>query len=1460
MAAASAPITMKEVLTLPSIGISPQFITFTNVTMESDKYICVRETAPQNSVVIVDMNMPMQPLRRPITADSALMNPNSRILALKAQLPGTTQDHLQIFNIEMKTKMKSYQMPEQIVFWKWITPKMLGLVTQTSVYHWSIEGDSEPAKMFERTANLVNNQIINYRCDPSEKWLVLIGIAPGSPERQQLVKGNMQLFSVEQQRSQALEAHAAAFAQFKVPGNENQSTLISFATKSFNAGQITSKLHVIELGAQPGKPSFTKKQADLFFPPDFADDFPVAMQISHKFNLIYVITKLGLLFVYDLETAAAVYRNRISPDPIFLTSEASAAGGFYAINRRGQVLLATINEATIIGFVSGHLNNLELAVNLAKRGNLPGAENLVVQRFQELFSQTKYKEAAELAAESPQGILRTPDTVAKFQSVPVQAGQTPPLLQYFGTLLTRGKLNAFESLELSRLVVNQNKKNLLENWLAEDKLECSEELGDLVKVGYTPDYLFLLQTILRTDPQGAVNFALMMSQMEGGCPLDYNTITDLFLQRNLIREATAFLLDVLKPNLPEHAFLQTKVLEINLVTFPNVADAILANGMFSHYDRPRIGQLCEKAGLYIRALQHYAELPDIKRVIVNTHAIEPQVNFCSASVFLILPSSEDPEIHFKYIEAAAKTGQIKEVERVTRESNFYDAEKTKNFLMEAKLPDARPLINVCDRFGFVGDLTHYLYTNNMLRYIEGYVQKVNPGNAPMVVGQLLDDECPEDFIKGLILSVRSLLPVEPLVDECEKRNRLRLLTQFLEHLVSEGTQDVHVHNALAIKADPTRVMDYINRLDNFDGPAVGEVAVEAQLYEEAFAIFKKFNLNVQAVNVLLDNIRSIDRAVEFAFRVEEDAVWSQVAKAQLREGLVSDAIESFIRADDATQFHEVILAAEGANVYHDLVKYLLMVRQKSKEPKVDSELIFAYAKIDRLGEIEEFILMPNVANLQLVGDRLFDDALYEAAKIIFAFISNWAKLACTLVRLKQFQGAVDAARKANSAKTWKEVCFACVDAEEFRLAQMCGLNIIVQVDDLEEVSEFYQNRGYFNELISLMESGLGLERAHMGIFTELGVLYARYRYEKLMEHIKLFSTRLNIPKLIRACDEQQHWKELTYLYIQYDEFDNAATTVMNHSPEAWDHMQFKDIVVKVANVELYYKAVHFYLQEHPDLINDVLNVLALRVDHTRVVDIMRKAGHLLLVKPYMVAVQSNNVAAVNEALNQIYVEEEDYDRLRESIDLHDNFDQIGLAQKIEKHELLEMRRVAAYIYKKAGRWKQSIALSKKDNLYKDAMETASQSGDRELAEELLVYFIEKVKSSGSGKKECFASCLFVCYDLVRADIALELAWMNNMLDFAFPFLLQFIREYTGKVDELVKDKLEAQKEVKAKEKEEKDVIAQQNMYAQLLPLALPAPPGMSGGGMPGGYGPPPQMGGMGMPPMPPFGMPPMGNY
>lgn len=39
---------------------------------------------------------------------------------------------------------------------------------------------------------------------------------------------------------------------------------------------------------------------------------------------------------------------------------------------------------------------------------------------------------------------------------------------------------------------------------------------------------------------------------------------------------------------------------MNLVHTPQVADTILGNEIFTNYDRPRIANLCEKAGLLQR--------------------------------------------------------------------------------------------------------------------------------------------------------------------------------------------------------------------------------------------------------------------------------------------------------------------------------------------------------------------------------------------------------------------------------------------------------------------------------------------------------------------------------------------------------------------------------------------------------------------------------------------------------------------------------------------------------------------------------------------------------------------------------------------------------------------------------------------------------------------------------------------
>jgi clathrin heavy chain len=107
------------------------------------------------------------------------------------------------------------------------------------------------------------------------------------------------------------------------------------------------------------------------------------------------------------------------------------------------------------------------------------------------------------------------------------------------------------------------------------------------------------------------------------------------------------------------------------------------------------------------------------------------------------------------------------------------------------------LIIVCDRFDFVHDLVLYLYQQKLTKYIEVYVQKVNTARTPVVIGGLLDVDCDENIIKNLLMSVTGPVPIDQLVQEVEKRNRLKLILPWLELRVHEGNQDPELYNALA---------------------------------------------------------------------------------------------------------------------------------------------------------------------------------------------------------------------------------------------------------------------------------------------------------------------------------------------------------------------------------------------------------------------------------------------------------------------------------------------------------------------------------------------------------------------------------------------------------------------------------------------------------------------------------------
>jgi clathrin heavy chain len=653
------------------------------------------------------------------------------------------------------------------------------------------------------------------------------------------------------------------------------------------------------------------------------------------------------------------------------------------------------------------------------------------------------------------------------------------------------------------------------------------------------------------------------------------------------------------------------------------------------------------------------------------------------------------------------------------------------------------------------------------------------------------------------------------------------LIELLEKIVLHNSDFSHHKNLqnllilTAIKSDKARVMDYINRLDNYDGPTIAKVALGSpyNLYEEAFLIYKKCNMNSEAMDTLLTNIESLERAQEYAARINEPAVWYKLGKAQLDNGSVPEAIDSYLKAEDAQDYAEVIAKAESEEHYTELTKYLLMARNKVKDMQIDGELIYSYAKTDCIAEMEEFVSNTNSANLQIVGDRLYDEAAFKAAKILFTAIPNNARLASTHVQLGEYSAAVDIAKKANNPKTWKEVNVACVAAEQFKLAQVAAMHIIIQPDYLEELIAHYEKQGHFEELIALLDSGLANERAHVGMFTELGVLYAKYKPEKLTDFIKMNTQKLNIPKLIQACERHGLWEQVVFLYMQYDEFDSAANAMMAHSPVAFSHDQFQMIMQKISNMELFYRAVQFYLEEQPMQVNSLLNTIAAKVDHARVVQQVRKTGHLALILPYLKQVQQHNVQTVNDAINELYVEAEQYEDLRTSIEDFDNFDQIALAQRLEKHELCEMRRIATLVYTKNKRYKQAIELSKGDKMWKDSMETARDSGNAELVEQLLRFFVDE------SMPEAFCACLYTCYDYVRPDVALELAWRKNNLDFAMPYLIQVLKEYTGRIDGL--DKKTQKKEEEAEKS--KSAANDYNPGLDYNPMMNP----MMGTGMPG---------------------------
>lgn len=272
---------------------------------------------------------------------------------------------------------------------------------------------------------------MNYGIDSTNKWCFLIGIYQGAD---QAICCHMQLFFIEKRQQQILEGFAACFTDMPVTdATDYKNNIFCFCEKK--AGDNTQKLHIMEVGNPAPNQQKVKRSADIQM--QQAGDFPVLMQACPKYGVVFIITKMGFLYMYEVSTAALLFRQKVTDQLCFVATRNTKTDGMIVINRAGQIYSINVEENNLIPYINsaGHIpSNKELSFKLAQRFHLPGADDLFVLMFNQKLAASDYAGAATVARDAPGTLLRNQETINKFKNLPSTGGPAPILI-YFNALL-----------------------------------------------------------------------------------------------------------------------------------------------------------------------------------------------------------------------------------------------------------------------------------------------------------------------------------------------------------------------------------------------------------------------------------------------------------------------------------------------------------------------------------------------------------------------------------------------------------------------------------------------------------------------------------------------------------------------------------------------------------------------------------------------------------------------------------------------------------------------------------------------------------------------------------------------------------------------------------------------------------------------------------------------------------------
>lgn len=176
-----------------------------------------------------------------------------------------------------------------------------------------------------------------------------------------------------------------AFGQIRIRNDQPPASLFAYTER--NPQTKENKLIITEISAPPaGQPKF-KQSIPMQYPANADKDFPIVFEFDEKNGVVYIITRMGILFMYEVSVGAKILASKVSEVGVVCGTKATAEGGAIFLNAQGNVIRIDTDSRNLVNYIQNNSqipNAQQVALNLSIRNGLPGSEQYFTEKFNTL--------------------------------------------------------------------------------------------------------------------------------------------------------------------------------------------------------------------------------------------------------------------------------------------------------------------------------------------------------------------------------------------------------------------------------------------------------------------------------------------------------------------------------------------------------------------------------------------------------------------------------------------------------------------------------------------------------------------------------------------------------------------------------------------------------------------------------------------------------------------------------------------------------------------------------------------------------------------------------------------------------------------------------------------------------------------------------------------------------------------